>query len=134
VGPNQHYLESSLNQFKTLFACTLFDWSWIWSFTHCSSILEFQVSLRFLFWEFRAFLTLCVHSGEHKVYLIINKTTLLIKIIFKKRHFLWWGKSGNPWCNWANAWDSRYEAWRVLSSSSSFFLFKKLNNLHFYFI
>ena len=42
-------LESYLDQLKTLFSCTLFDWSWTWGFTHCSSILEFQVTLRFSF-------------------------------------------------------------------------------------
>ena len=34
-------MESSLDQLKTLFAHTLFDWL---GFTHCSSILKFQVS------------------------------------------------------------------------------------------
>ena len=68
---------SSLDQLKTLFACTTFDWSCIWGLTHFSSILEFQVSLKFSFWDVCTFLTLCVHHHDHKVYLIINKVTLL---------------------------------------------------------
>ena len=40
-------MENSLDQLKTMFARTLFDWSQVRDFTHCSSILEFQVSLRF---------------------------------------------------------------------------------------
>ena len=34
-------MESSLDQLKALFARTLFDWSWVWGFTQCSSLLEF---------------------------------------------------------------------------------------------
>ena len=56
---------------------TLFNWSWIWGFTHYSSLLEFQVSLRFSFWDFCTFLTLCVHHREHKVYLIFNRHYLI---------------------------------------------------------
>ena len=40
-------MENSFDQLKTMFAHTLFDWSSVWDFTQCSSILEFQVSLRF---------------------------------------------------------------------------------------
>ena len=42
-------MENSLDQLIVLFARTLFDWSWVWGFTQCSSILESQVSLRFSF-------------------------------------------------------------------------------------
>ena len=66
-------MESHLDQLKTLFAQTLFDWSQIWGFTQCSSNLEFQVSLRFSFWDFCTFWTLCVHHREHKEYLIFLK-------------------------------------------------------------
>jgi len=34
-------MESSLDQLKALFVRTLFDWSWVWGFTQCSSVLEF---------------------------------------------------------------------------------------------
>ena len=65
-----------------LFAHTLFNWSRIWGFTHCSSILEFQVSLRFSFWDFVISLTFCVHHWEHKVL----ETHYLSKIIM----IMWW--------------------------------------------
>lgn len=37
-----------------------------------------KVSLRFSFWDFCTFLTLCVHHHENQFYLIFNKITLLI--------------------------------------------------------
>ena len=120
-----------MNQLKTLFACTLFDWSWIWSFTHCSSILEFQVSLRFLFREFRAFLTLCVHSGEHKVYLIINKTTLLFKIIKKD---IFYDEESQETLGAIEQMHGTLDMRHGGSFLLLLFLFKKLNCLHFYFI
>ena len=70
-------MESSLDQLKVLFAHTFFDWSRIWGFTQCSSILESQVSLRFSFWAFctsfpSAFIIVNIGS-----YLVLNKNSLL---------------------------------------------------------
>ena len=55
-------MDSSLDQLKALFACTLFDWSQVWGFTQCSSILEFQVSLRFAFLSFFYLFSPCSSS------------------------------------------------------------------------
>ena len=85
--------ESSLDQLKVLFAHTFFDWSRIWGFTQCSSILESQVSLRFSFWAFctsfpSAFIIVNIRS-----YLVLNKNSLLTypknlgkPTIIQKRH------------------------------------------------
>lgn len=40
-------VERSLNQLQSLMMRALFDWSLTWCFTYCSSIFEFQNSLRF---------------------------------------------------------------------------------------
>lgn len=40
-------------------AHTLFDWSWVRVLTYCSSILEFQNSLRSSIWHFLTFYDLC---------------------------------------------------------------------------
>ena len=36
-----------IDQLKSLMLLTLFDWSRTWSFTNCTSIFDFQISLRY---------------------------------------------------------------------------------------
>ena len=72
--------ESSLDQLKTLLAHTLFDWLGFHTF---SSILKFQVSFQFSFWDFCTYLTLCVHHREHKEYLIFFKLHYFFFFFYK---------------------------------------------------
>ena len=52
---------------------TLFDWSYTWGFTHCTSIVEFQDSLDFSVWFFVIFIDiLCVYHCEHELIFYFN--------------------------------------------------------------
>ena len=42
-------VESPIDKLKTLLARTLFEWSHIWGFTHCSSLSDFIISIRLSF-------------------------------------------------------------------------------------
>ena len=69
-------MENSLDQ--SMFARTLFDWSRVRDFTHCSSILEFQVSLRFSLWD------LCTFG--HFKFIIVNRKCIWFSM---KLHYLY---------------------------------------------
>ena len=58
-------------------------------FTHCSSLLEFQVSLGFSFWDFLLYFWHFVHHREDDVYLIFNRNSLLIKLLIIII-IMWW--------------------------------------------
>ena len=54
----------SLKKLKSLLIRNLFEWSRVWGFTYCTSVLEFHDSISC---AVQFFLTLCVHHREHKV-------------------------------------------------------------------
>ena len=87
---NSHMFEDtkkSLEQLKSSFLCTLFEWVWVWGFTHYTAIFEFHNSLSFCDWLFVISWLLCVHHHEHEVSLFLNKTLWLIKKIDMKDIF-----------------------------------------------
>ena len=93
-------MESSLDQLKTLFAHTLFNWSWVWGFTQYSSILEFQVSLRFFFWD------CCTFWSFVFIFVNIKYIWFSIKLITyeKKKKEYWSFHSGQILGNYMLNW------------------------------
>ena len=72
-------IERPIELLKTSLAWTLIEWSCIWGLTHCISLSDFLISIRFAIW-FVCILSLpCVYNRKHIAFLLSIKLLLPIK-------------------------------------------------------
>lgn len=75
---------------------------WLWGYTHCNVIFEFQYSLRFSVWFFVIFKLLCICWCEHEAILFFYKTSSITSNKKIDEFFLWNKKYLRSLIYWEN--------------------------------